>query len=67
MRDAFGGTLAGRDLEITVDRTMCHACEYLLPHLGRHLGMREGVWYDDIGFQGIMHYGRWPSFRERKQ
>jgi hypothetical protein len=65
MADANYGTLAGRILDITVDRPMCSACERVLPYLGMRLGNPRIRWFDDIGLRGIMHFRDWEYWRSR--
>lgn len=35
--EAHGGSLAGRAIEISVDRELCRSCEIILPELGAEL------------------------------
>jgi hypothetical protein len=65
MRDSFGGTLAGRTFDVTVDRTLCPICEQLLPRLGMHLGNPRISYYDRAGLHGVMRDNRWLFLRPR--
>lgn len=64
MRDAAGGTLAGRSLEITVDRSMCASCQVVLPRLGLEVG-NPIVMYRDAQGLGVMHNGAWLYWRAK--
>jgi hypothetical protein len=44
-----GGTLAGKTLEVEVDRKLCPNCEIVLPLLGRHLGNPTVTFTDSTG------------------
>jgi hypothetical protein len=65
VRDAFGGTLMSRTLNITVDRPMCDSCREVLPSLGIHLGNPRVSYYDRRGLEGVMHEGRWQYWRRK--
>jgi hypothetical protein len=65
VRDAFGGTLTNRTLNITVDRPMCDSCRDVLPSLGIHLGNPRVSYYDRSGLKGVMHEGRWQYWRRK--
>jgi hypothetical protein len=65
MKEAFGGTLAGRTFRVTVDREMCSSCVEVLPRLGVHLGDPRVSYYDNVGLQGIMQHSRWLFLRPR--
>jgi hypothetical protein len=65
MRDAFGGTLAGRELHVTVDRPICSSCRLVLPRLGTQLGNPTVSYYDGNGLQGIMKRGEWLFWRAK--
>jgi hypothetical protein len=65
MRDALGGTLAGRKFQVRVDREICGFCEEVLPNLGLHLGNPRVTFYDRIGFKGIINDGNWFLLRPR--
>jgi hypothetical protein len=65
MSEAFGGTLTGRSLRVTVDREICGACEQVLPRLGVYLGNPSVSFYDRLGFKGIVQDRDWFQLRPR--
>ena len=65
MSEAFGGTLSGRSLRVTVDREICGACDQVLPRLGMHLGNPSVSFYDRLGFKGIIRDRDWFQLRPR--
>ena len=56
-----GGTLAGRTLEIRVDRPMCDSCDTVLPLIGVHLGNPTVRLTDGNGELWIMRDGTWAK------
>lgn len=54
-----GGTLAGKTLEIYVDREMCVSCERVLPRLGLKLGDPVVIFQDSSGSRKTMWNGSW--------
>ena len=55
----FGGSLAGRELEVYVDRTMCPSCRIVLPLLSRELGNPAVTFIDNGGSVMRLHNGSW--------
>jgi hypothetical protein len=64
MREVSGGTLAGRDFTVTVDRPICSACKEVLPSLGEYLGNPRVTFYDTGGLKGIIHRGQRIHWRD---
>jgi hypothetical protein len=60
---ANGGTLAGKTIEVTVDRKMCWSCERILPAIGLELGNPEVVFVDAKGRVRLMRDGVWIKRR----
>lgn len=57
---ANGGSLAGKTIEVTVDKDMCRSCEAVLPKLGLELGNPTVTFRDlDGNIVGIMRDGDW--------
>ena len=56
---ANGGTLAGKTIEVTVDREMCPSCEEILPLIGLELGNPIVNFVDPLGLVRKMHNGEW--------
>ncbi|MBM3544615.1 MAG: hypothetical protein FJX44_08955 [Alphaproteobacteria bacterium] len=56
---ANGGTLAGKTIEVTVDREMCPSCEKILPLIGLELGNPVITFIDPEGRVRKMHNGEW--------
>jgi hypothetical protein len=56
---ANGGTLAGKTIEVTVDREMCPSCEKILPVIGLELGNPVVTFVDPVGRVRKMHNGEW--------
>ena len=54
-----GGTLAGRSIDIVVDRKMCNNCEKVLPLLGFELGNPTVTVSDSRGLLGVFRDGAW--------
>lgn len=57
----FDGSLAGRELEVHVDRTMCLSCREVLPLLSRELGSPTVTFIDRDGFAMTMRNGNWAK------
>jgi len=55
--DGNGGTLAGREIEIHTDRTMCDSCQTVLPYLARELGNPTVTIVDRTGAAWIIRDG----------
>jgi hypothetical protein len=55
------GTLAGRDIEVTVDRPMCESCSTVLPYLGLRLGNPRVTFIDLGGVRRTMQNGSWEK------
>lgn len=55
----FGGTLAGRTIEIRVDRPLCRSCGDVLPAVGLQLGNPTARITDGNGDLWIMRDGIW--------
>jgi hypothetical protein len=58
------GTLAGRSLDIYVDRGMCNNCEQLLPYVGLELGDPEVTFIGPTGIRRTMRGGSWVERRK---
>jgi hypothetical protein len=56
---ANGGSLAGKTIEVTVDREMCPSCENILPLIGLELGNPAVTFVDPVGRVRKMHNGKW--------
>jgi hypothetical protein len=56
---ASGGTLAGRSLEIFVDRPMCRGCDKVLPYVGRELGNPTVTFVGPGESRKVMSNGVW--------
>jgi hypothetical protein len=56
---ANGGTLAGKTVEVHVDREMCWSCETILPFIGLELGNPEVTFIDPTGYVRRMYNGEW--------
>ena len=54
-----GGTLAGRTLEVFIDRTMCRSCRTVLPYVGLELGNPTVTFIDPRGVTRTMRDGSW--------
>jgi hypothetical protein len=54
-----GGTLAGREIEVFVDRQMCWSCDRLLPLVGQELGNPRVTFIGPRGLRKTMQDGRW--------
>ncbi|MBL8565370.1 MAG: hypothetical protein JNM89_06610 [Hyphomicrobiaceae bacterium] len=57
--EPYGGTLAGRTLEMRVDRPLCPSCDAVLPHLGTQIGNPTVRIIDGAGDIWIMRDGMW--------
>jgi hypothetical protein len=54
-----GGSLAGKELEIHVDRPMCFSCDRILPLVGRELGDPTVTFIGPSGVPKTMRGGAW--------
>lgn len=54
-----GGSLAGRRLEVYVDREMCGSCRKVLPLLTRELGNPTVIFVSPSGVRRTTHNGEW--------
>jgi hypothetical protein len=54
-----GGALAGRTIEVHVDREMCDSCEQVLPYLGLSVGNPVVTFVDRSGGRRTMWNGSW--------
>ena len=54
-----GGSLAGRTIEISVDRKLCPSCETVLPPIGMELGNPTVRLRDTTGRVNVMRDGKW--------
>jgi hypothetical protein len=61
---ASGGTLAGREIEVFVDRQMCPSCDSVLPLIGLELGNPTVRFVGPGGLRRTMHDGRWTNKKE---
>ncbi len=57
--EAHGGSLAGRTIEISVDRPLCSSCASILPKIGTELGDPEVRIIDGRGDLWITINGIW--------
>jgi hypothetical protein len=53
------GPLAGKKIEVHVDREMCSSCDKVLPRLGLELGNPEVTFVGPRGERATMRDGRW--------
>ncbi len=60
-----GGTLAGKTVEVIVDREMCNNCQLskVLPKLGLELGNPTVTFVDKVGTVKTMRNGNWDQER----
>lgn len=56
-----GGSLAGKDITVFVDRQMCYSCERILPLIGERLGNPRVTFVGPSGIARTMHNGRWSE------
>ncbi len=56
---ANGGTLAGKSLEVHVDRPMCYSCDRILPLVGLQLGDPTVTFIGPSGIAKTMRGGAW--------
>jgi len=59
----FGGTLAGRKLEVVTDRPMCGTCPMMLPKVGLELGNPTVTFIGPRGEARTMRDGEWTDLR----
>jgi len=57
--EPFGGSLAGRTIEMRVDRELCPSCRRVLPSLGAEIGNPTVRIIDGPGATWIMRDGTW--------
>ena len=57
--EPFGGSLAGRTIEMRVDRELCRSCQRVLPSLGAEIGNPNVRIIDGTGAIWIMRDGTW--------
>lgn len=57
----FGGSLAGRELEVLTDRDMCLSCEVVLPHVVQELGSPTVTFIGPKGPARTIQNGRWKD------
>ena len=57
--EPYGGSLAGRTIEMSVDRRLCDSCDKILPSIGTHLGNPTVRIIDGNGALWIMRDGIW--------
>jgi hypothetical protein len=55
----YDGSLAGRKLDVHVDKDMCPSCETLLPYIGLELGNPTVTFIDRDGMRLTMQDGKW--------
>lgn len=55
----FGGSLAGKELEVYVDRPLCRSCEKVLPLLSKELGSPTVKIFDGTNRVLILRNGSW--------
>lgn len=59
--DNYGGTLAGRTIEMKVDRGLCGSCEKVLPAMGLELGNPTVRFRNPYGAVRAMKDGIWQN------
>lgn len=59
LRAADGSRLAGRTIEMRVDRELCRSCEFVLPSIGTQIGNPIVRIIDGTGALWIMRDGTW--------
>ncbi len=57
--EPYGGSLAGRTIEMRVDRELCMSCRRVLPALGAEIGNPTVRIIDGAGDVWIMRDGTW--------
>lgn len=57
--EPYGGSLAGRTIEMRVDRPLCPSCDAALPYLGTQIGNPTVRIIDGAGDIWIMRDGMW--------
>ena len=57
--EPYGGSLAGRTIEMSTDRPLCRSCEKILPLVGKNVGNPKVTIIDGRGDLWIMRDGRW--------
>jgi hypothetical protein len=56
---SHGGSLAGRELEVHVDRTICWRCDVVLPLVARELGNPTVTFVEPGGARWVLRNGQW--------
>jgi hypothetical protein len=56
---ANGGTLAGRTIEVHVDREICPSCDAALPYVGLELGNPTVTFVEPTGRRQTIYNGSW--------
>ncbi|MEX0745906.1 MAG: hypothetical protein WD118_09930 [Phycisphaeraceae bacterium] len=56
---ANGGTLAGKTIEVHVDRKICWSCKEILPYIGLELGNPTVTFIEPTGRVRTMRDGDW--------
>jgi hypothetical protein len=59
--EPYGGSLAGRTIEMSTDRPLCPRCETVLPRVGLQLGNPAVQIIDGRGDLWIMRDGYWVT------
>ena len=59
--EQFGGSLAGREIEIHLDRRLCDSCVAVMPSLGTQIGSPIVRIIDGTGTRWIMRDGIWTE------
>jgi hypothetical protein len=57
----FGGSLAGRELEVLTDREMCLSCDVILPHVVQELGSPTVTFIGPKGPARTIQNGQWKD------
>jgi hypothetical protein len=55
----YGGSLAGKEFDVYVDRRLCRSCERVLPLLSRELGNPTVRFFDGSGRTLMLRDGAW--------
>lgn len=59
--EPYGGSLAGRTIEMRVDRSLCRSCGVVLPYIGLQLGNPTVRFIDAFGRLKTMKNGQWQE------
>ncbi len=57
--EPYSGSLAGREVDVRVDRRVCRSCDTVLPYVGIQLGNPTVRFHDPYGNVSTMRDGRW--------